>query len=100
MFELNEELDSIREAREAGEDAATLRARLAAARAPIERKREEHEHQLEELSARWDVQADAHTGADDTRATLAALRERLLERNYINNLLASIDRETASISDF
>jgi len=25
------------------------------------------------------------------------LRERLLERNYINNLLATIDREAASL---
>jgi len=29
------------------------------------------------------------------RATLDALRERLLERNYINNLLATIEREVA-----
>ena len=98
VFELNEELDSIREAREAGDDAATLRVRLVAARAPIERKREEHEQQLEELSARWDAQADAHAGPADRRATLAALRDRLLERNYINNLLAAIDREAASLN--
>src|SRR5690348_6934435 len=53
VFELNEELDAIREAREAGADVATLRRRLDAARLPIERKREAHERQLQELSARW-----------------------------------------------
>jgi hypothetical protein len=47
------------------------------------------------LAARWDSQEQAP--AEDRRATLEALRERLLERNYINNLLATIDREAASL---
>jgi len=91
VFALNEELDEIRELREEGGDRATLRARLEAARRPIERKRQEHERQLEELSARWDARQD--------RDTLEALRARTLERNYINNLLATIEREMASLSD-
>ena len=89
VFALNEELDEIREAREAGGDTERLRERLAAARQPIERKREAHERQLDELSARWDAQRD--------RETLEALRERMLERNYINNLLATIEKEMASL---
>jgi molecular chaperone HscB len=96
VFELNEELDEIREQRESGADPGTLAVRLAAARAPIERKREEHERQLEALSAQWDGQAETGTPAE-RRATLEALRERLLERNYINNLLTAIDREAAGI---
>jgi molecular chaperone HscB len=95
VFALNEELDEIREGRESGADPARLRARLDAARQPIERKREEHERQLQELSARWDAQQSV--AADERRATLEALRERLLERNYINNLLAGIDREAAAL---
>ena len=96
VFALNEELDEIRELRESGDDPGDLSDRLDAARRPIDRKREEHERQLEELSARWDAQE--HATAEDRRATLDALRERLLERNYINNLLATIDREAASLS--
>src|SRR5688572_4671950 len=96
VFALNEELDEIREQREAGSDPAALSARLEAARKPIDRKREEHERQLQELSALWDSQEQA--SAQDKRATLDALRERLLERNYINNLLATIDREASSLS--
>jgi molecular chaperone HscB len=95
VFSLNEELDEIREQREAGGDPAALRHRLDAARAPIDRKREEHERQLQELAARWDGQEDAP--AQEKRATLEALRERLLERNYINNLLATIEREVAMV---
>jgi molecular chaperone HscB len=96
VFELNEELDEIREQREAGAESSALASRLEAARAPIERKREEHERQLEALSAQWDSQAET-ASHPERRATLDALRERLLERNYINNLLATIEREVASL---
>jgi molecular chaperone HscB len=97
VFELNEELDEIREQREAGADPAALASRLDAARAPIERKREDHERQIEVLSAQWDSQAARATPAE-RRATLEALRETLLERNYINNLLATIEREGSGLS--
>jgi molecular chaperone HscB len=96
VFALNEELDEIRERRESGGDPGTLSARLDAARQPIERRREEHERQLHELAARWDAQQNA--SAADRRATLEALRERLLERNYITNLLATIDREASAFA--
>jgi molecular chaperone HscB len=96
VFSLNEELDEIREERESGGDPAALQARLDAARQPIDQKRAEHEKQLNELAARWDSQEQAN--AQERRETLAALRERLLERNYINNLLATIDREVSSLS--
>jgi molecular chaperone HscB len=96
VFELNEQLDEIRESRESSGDTATLRERLDSARKPIDLKREEHEREVESLSARWDEQLASGSPAD-RRATLEALRERLLERNYINNLLATIDREAASL---
>jgi molecular chaperone HscB len=89
VFALNEELDEIRDVRESGGDTEQLRDRLASARKPIEQKRDAHERELQELSARWDAQQD--------RATLEQLRERMLERNYINNLLAAIDREAAGL---
>jgi molecular chaperone HscB len=94
VFALNEELDEIRELRESGTAASALAAKLDAARQPIERKRQAHEEQLRQLSERWDAQRDT-ASPQEKRATLEALREQLLERNYINNLLASIDREQA-----
>jgi molecular chaperone HscB len=89
VFALNEELDDIRELRESGGDPEKLRERLASARKPIEQRRDAHGRELEELSTRWDAQQD--------RATLEQLRERMLERNYINNLLATIDREVLAL---
>ena len=91
VFALNEELDEIRDLRETGTDSSTLAARLATARQPIEAKRDEHERALAEASEQWDRQGDAP--ADARRATLESLRQLLLERNYITNLLAGIERE-------
>jgi len=96
VFALNEELDEIRAARESGADRRALRDRLAAARRPIERKRDEHEAQLQTLAAQWGDERE-HAPADQKRRTLAALGTLLLERNYINNLLATIEREVAGI---
>lgn len=96
VFALNEELDEIREAREAGGDAAALGDRLAAARQPIEQKQEEHARRLAELSGTFDGLAD---GAPERAATLDALRDLLLERQYLTNLTATIDREASAIKE-
>jgi len=93
VFALNEELDSVRELRNAGAPADEWRNRLEQARKPIEAKREEHEARLQELSAKWDALLDADATDPDRRAVLGDLRERMLERNYISNLLAGIERE-------
>jgi molecular chaperone HscB len=85
VFALNEELDEVRGQRERGAPAEAWQSRLERARQPIEAKRVEHEAQLETLSAQWDATGD--------RAVLEALRDRVLERNYITNLLAGIERE-------
>src|SRR6266550_6786305 len=87
VFALNEELDEIRDLRTSGTSADQLKARLEKARGPIEEKRASHEAQLEELSAKWDALVDRGSPDADRRAVLEALRERVLERNYINNLL-------------
>jgi molecular chaperone HscB len=98
VFALNEELDAVRSLRAGGAAPEVWQPRLERARAPIEAKRAAHEAELQELSARWDALGEddgAEGGARDgeRRAILDALRERLLERNYINNLLEGIERE-------
>lgn len=96
VFALNEELDEIREAREGGANPDALRQRLEAARQPIDRKREQHEARLQALTAQWDAERDS-APPERKRATLDALQAMLLERNYINNLIAAIEREAAGI---
>ena len=95
VFALNEELDEVREQKASGGQADAWRARLDRARQPIEAKRVEHEAQLQELAERWDGVADNEDNGD-RRTVLEALRDRVLERNYINNLLAGIERELHS----
>jgi len=96
VFALNEELDEIRSMREVGAPAAEWKARLERARGPIDAKRDAHERQVRELSQRWDALADAGASDAERRDVLVALRECVLERNYINNLLAGIERELNS----
>ena len=93
VFALNEELDEVRELRASGAPEAEWKGRLERARRPIEAKRDAHESNLEELSTKWDALVDAGGNDAERKAVLGALRERLLERNYINNLLAGIERE-------
>jgi molecular chaperone HscB len=93
VFALNEELDAVRELRSDGAPPQEWKSRLQAAREPIERKRAEHEAQLEELFARWDAAVDGGAAQEERLQVLNALRERMLERNYIHNLLSGIERE-------
>jgi len=93
VFALNEELDEVRELRSSGAAADELKLRLEKARLPIEAKRTDHEAQLQELSAKWDAAVDRGAADDEKRAILQSLRERFLERNYITNLLAGIEKE-------
>ncbi len=94
VFELNEEIDAIREAREAGADVPRLHARLRAARQAIERHVVQQAARLDALIARWDATIDAGAAASNRRAILDALRTLLLEKNYVNNLLAAVDKES------
>jgi molecular chaperone HscB len=111
VFALNEELDEIRalrqaqsapndasrgEHRESGGSPDAIRARLEKARQPIEAKRVEHEAQLQELAAKWDAVAARDANDPERRRVLEALRDRFMERSYISNLLAGIERELNS----
>jgi len=95
IFDLNEELDAIREARAAGASQPDTLARLAAARRPIARHVVEQGERLEALMARWDALVDANAPPAERRPVLEALKTLLLEKNYVNNLLGAIDAEQA-----
>jgi molecular chaperone HscB len=95
VFALNEELDEIRELRAVADTADAAKLRLDDARQPIQAKQAAHEKQLDDLTARWDTLLDRGAPGGERRELLEALRERLLERNYIKNLLTGIDRELA-----
>jgi hypothetical protein len=79
--------------RQRGAPREAWQARLDRARGPIDAKKREHDAHIDQLSARWDAAVDAQAPDDERRRILAALRERLVERKYIENLLEGIARE-------
>jgi molecular chaperone HscB len=93
VFALNEELEEIRAARESGAPADQVRARLEAARRPVEDRAARQDAQLETLFQRWDRQVDEEAPPDVRRATLESLRSLIQERSYIANLIAATTRE-------
>ena len=96
VFALNEELDEIRAAREAGAAPSELTARLDAAQRPVDERAARQESQLDVLFKRWDRQLDEEAPADVRRATLDSLRRLLQERSYVANLIATVTRERGS----
>jgi hypothetical protein len=70
-----------------------VRARLDAARRPVEARAARQEAQLESLFQRWDKQVDEEAPPDVRRATLESLRRLLQERSYIANLIAATNRD-------
>ena len=93
VFELNEELDGIRAARAAGKAQSEWNARLDAARRPIDAHVAEFEKRLQELTARWDALVERAAPSPERRPVLEQLKTLLLERSYISNLLAAIEKE-------
>jgi molecular chaperone HscB len=95
VFELNESLDELREARAEGGDLGVLRERLAAAQRNFQEKLEEVDAELAGIGRQWDAALD--TGADDARRKelQARMNEVLNRRSYIRNLVANVAKELA-----
>jgi len=93
VFELNESLDELREARNDGADLSELRGRLAEAQANFQEKLEEVDAELLDVFGEWDAAVD--TGADDAERhkQMAKLNEVLNRRSYIRNLVRNVAQE-------
>ena len=95
VFELNESLDELREAKSSGEDLAELRARLEAAENNFQGKLGEVDGELQTAAREWDA---ALTGDSATRKKIMArLNELLNRRSYIRNLVTNVAKELAEV---
>src|SRR5437660_9735155 len=91
VFELNESLDELREAKASGGDLAGLKARLEAAEKNFQEKLHEVDGELQSAAREWDA---ALTGDAATRKRISAkLNELLNRRSYIRNLVANVQKE-------
>jgi molecular chaperone HscB len=97
VFELNESLDELREARQAGGDPAAraeLGRRLENERRSFETKLELVDMELEGLSSDWDRAMDAADEAAQQKL-MERMNEALNRRSYIRNLVQSVQKELA-----
>src|SRR6201987_46471 len=93
VFELNESLDELREARSEGGDVESLRGRLIEAQNSFKEKLNEVDEELAGVAREWD--AALNTSANDAArsALLGRMNEILNRRSYIRNLVASVQKE-------
>jgi molecular chaperone HscB len=91
VFELNESLDELREARAEGGDLAGLKARLETAQKNFQEKLAEVDAQLQAAAGDWDAALELDA-ATRTKA-MARLNELLNRRSYIRNLVANVEKE-------
>lgn len=93
VFELNESLDELREARNDSGDLTELRGRLSEAQRNFQEKLEEVDAELQSVFGEWDAAVDA--GADDAERhkQMAKLNEVLNRRSYIRNLVRNVAQE-------
>lgn len=93
VFELNESLDELRDAKASGGDLGSLKSRLEAAEKNFQQKLEEVDAQLQEAARQWDAAIDASASDADRRAIMVRLNELLNRRSYIRNLVTNVQKE-------
>ncbi len=98
VFELNESLDELREARRAdgsGEGMAALKKKLAAAQENFEEKLGEVDTELDHVFGEWDAAIDRNADDPARQALMARMNEILNRRSYIRNLVGNVQKELA-----
>ncbi len=91
VFELNESLDELREAKTSGGNLAALKSRLESAEKSFQQELGEVDTQLQAAAREWDaaLQADAAT----RKKIMAKLNDLLNRRSYIRNLVTNVQKE-------
>jgi len=93
VFELNESLDELREAKASGGDLATLKLKLEAAQRSFQEKLADVDSELQNVAKQWDAAIDANAGDNDRKAIMVRLNELLNRRSYIRNLVNNVQKE-------
>jgi molecular chaperone HscB len=93
VFELNESLDELRQAKEGGADLAALKSRLETAQQNFQQKLGEVDELLQVAAQQWDAALEAEAGDNDRKAIMVRLNELLNRRSYIRNLVKNVQKE-------
>src|SRR5258707_13243631 len=93
VFELNESLDELREAKASGGDLSSLKSSLESAEKNFQGKLSEVDAELQKTARQWDAAIDANAGDNDRKAIMVRLNELLNRRSYIRNLVTNVQKE-------
>jgi molecular chaperone HscB len=93
VFELNESLDELREAKASGGNTASLKERLETAERNFEKKLAEVDGQLQAAAGEWDKAIDDNADESARKQVMTKLNELLNRRSYIRNLVISVQKE-------
>src|SRR5229473_2022445 len=93
VFELNESLDELREAKTSAGDTTALKHKLESAQKNFQGKLEEVDAQLQKKARQWDAAIDASSSDTDRKAIMVRLNELLNRRSYIRNLVTNVQKE-------
>ncbi len=91
VFELNESLDELREAKSSGSDLAALKSRLESAERNLQHKLGEVDSELQAAAREWDAALQADTAT--RKKVMAKLNDLLNRRSYIRNLVTNVQKE-------
>ncbi len=91
VFELNESLDELREAKSSGGDLAALKSRLNSAEKNFQEKLGEVDAQLQTAAKEWDAAFDGD--AATRKKIMMRLNDLLNRRSYIRNLVTNVQKE-------
>ena len=91
VFELNESLDELREAKMAGGDLTALKLRLQSAENNFQGKLGEVDALLQQTAHAWDVAPESDTAK--RKEVMTRLNELLNRRSYIRNLVTNVHKE-------
>ncbi len=91
VFELNESLDELREAKSSGRDLAALKSRLESAERNFQHKLGEVDAELQAAAREWDAALQADTAT--RKRVMAKLNDLLNRRSYIRNLVVNVQKE-------
>jgi molecular chaperone HscB len=93
VFELNESLDELREAKSAGDDLTALKSRLESAEKNFGEKLAEVDAQLQATARDWDAAVDVNADDATRKKLMARMNELLNRRSYIRNLVVNVQKE-------
>jgi molecular chaperone HscB len=93
VFELNEWLDELREAKATSGDISGLKQRLETAQGNFQSKLEEVDGELQGIAKEWDVAVDANADEAKKKSIMGKLNELLNRRSYIRNLVVNVQKE-------